>query len=313
MLLTNLTFSSSQLLLALATLVVVVLAIIYFGRRHFSKVSNLDLTTKYKGKHWASPLTARNKYPDVDVFKMQPYFFRLGLIGALALTLAAFNWTSMEKKQKAENYDFVLDVDVEIDIPRSAEPPPPPPPPPPPLIQEVPEGLVLEEDEVEFVDQSVEANTEIEAPPVMAQNTKKDVPPPPPPPPMRRDEAKEIFMVVEEMPRFPGCEDKKTEAERKACSEQTLMAFVYDNIRYPAIARENGISGTVVVSFVVNQDGRVSDIETVRDIGGGCGEEAARIVELMNSMAKPWIPGKQRGRAVRVKFTMPIRFKLQYN
>ena len=69
----------------------------------------------------------------------------------------------------------------------------------------------------------------------------------------------------------------------------------------------------MVVQFVVNTDGTVTDVSVVRDIGAGCGEEAVRIVNLMNSMNDKWTPGKQRGRPVRVMFTLPIRFKLQYN
>ncbi|MEY4134579.1 MAG: hypothetical protein RL386_929, partial [Bacteroidota bacterium] len=92
-----------------------------------------------------------------------------------------------------------------------------------------------------------------------------------------------------------------------------LMEFIYSNIHYPAVARENGVEGNVVVQFVVNTDGSATDLKIVRDIGGGCGEEALRVVELMNVLKDKWVPGKQRGRPVRVMFTLPIRFKLQYN
>lgn len=89
------------------------------------------------------------------------------------------------------------------------------------------------------------------------------------------------------------------------------MDFIYTNIHYPSVARENGVEGNVVVQFVVNTDGSVTDYKVIRDIGGGCGEEAVRVVSLMNTLSEKWIPGKQRGCPVRVMFTLPIRFKLQ--
>ena len=116
------------------------------------------------------------------------------------------------------------------------------------------------------------------------------------------------------MPRFPGCEDiTASKDERQQCANKKLLEFIYENIRYPAVARDNGIEGTVVVSFVVDQKGNIKDAQVVRDIGGGCGQEALRIVELMNSMPNRWAPGKQRGRAVKVLFNLPVKFKLEYN
>jgi protein TonB len=82
-------------------------------------------------------------------------------------------------------------------------------------------------------------------------------------------------------------------------------------VKYPAIARENGIQGRVVVQFVVEKDGKITDANVVRDIGAGCGEEALRVVNSMNSMNQRWTPGKQRGKPVRVQFTLPVSFKLQ--
>ena len=173
---------------------------------------------------------------------------------------------------------------------------------------------LIEEEDVEFVDQSVDANTYIEAP--VYHEAKKEVapPPPPPPPPPPEPEVEEIFKIVEEMPRFPGCEElTASKDEKQQCANKKLLEFIYENIRYPAVARDNGIEGTVVVSFVVDQKGNIKDAKVVRDIGGGCGQEALRIVEMMNSMPNRWTPGKQRGRAVKVLFNLPVKFKLEYN
>lgn len=114
------------------------------------------------------------------------------------------------------------------------------------------------------------------------------------------------------MPRFPGCEDlDANDQEKKACSDKKLLEFIYENISYPSMARENDIQGTVVIQFVVEKDGKITGAKVVREIGGGCGDEAIRIIDLMEKMPQRWIPGKQRGRAVRVMFNLPIKFLLK--
>ena len=100
-------------------------------------------------------------------------------------------------------------------------------------------------------------------------------------------------MYVEQMPEFPG-------------GQTELIKYLQKNLRYPAAARENGIEGKVVLQFVVDETGNISDIQTVRDIGGGCAEEAIRVVKSM----PPWKPGKQNGNAVKVYFKLPVTFKL---
>lgn len=121
-----------------------------------------------------------------------------------------------------------------------------------------------------------------------------------------------VLEVAEQMPRFPGCEDiSGSQAEKKACADQKMLEFIYQNIKYPAIARENGIQGTTVVSFVVDVNGLIQEPKIMRDIGGGCGQEALRVVQLMNKMPQQWTPGMHEGEAVRVRFNLPIRFTLQ--
>jgi TonB family protein len=120
---------------------------------------------------------------------------------------------------------------------------------------------------------------------------------------------KEAFKVVEEMPRFPGCEDAAdlSMEARRNCADKNMLEFVYNNIRYPAQAREAGVEGTVVVSFVIETDGTITEPKVLRDIGGGCGDEVLRVVNLMPR----WIPGKQKGQPVRTQFNLPIRYKLE--
>ena len=134
------------------------------------------------------------------------------------------------------------------------------------------------------------------------------IPPALPPP---GPEVEQIFKVVEQMPYFPGCEERGGLAERKACGDSLLLKFIYDNLIYPPLAQAQRIEGTVVVSFVVDKDGSVRDIQLLRDIGGGCGEEAVRIVNLMVEQQIRWVTRTSRSRPVAVQFTLPVRFRLE--
>lgn len=101
------------------------------------------------------------------------------------------------------------------------------------------------------------------------------------------------FNLVEEMPVYPGGQD-------------AMFAYISKNLKYPKEAMEKGIQGTVIVSFVVEKDGSINGVKTMRGIGGGCDEEAVRVVQGMPK----WTPGKQQGKEVRVQYNLPIRFKL---
>lgn len=121
-----------------------------------------------------------------------------------------------------------------------------------------------------------------------------------------------VFTVVDEMPRFPGCEVLYDSlSQRNDCAQKRLLEFIYQHIGYPEEARVNNIEGTVVVRFVVEKDGSVSTPSVVRDIGGGCGAAAVQAVDAMNIRGVQWIPGKKEGKAVRVAFTLPVKFKLE--
>ena len=103
-----------------------------------------------------------------------------------------------------------------------------------------------------------------------------------------------IFTIVKIEPGFPG-------------GEEALFSFLVTNIRYPQIAKEKNITGLVIVTFVVEKDGSLTNIQVLKNIGGGCGDEAVRIIKMMPD----WIPGKQNELPVRVQFNLPVRFKLQ--
>ena len=115
----------------------------------------------------------------------------------------------------------------------------------------------------------------------------------PPPSQVKEDEPAKIFTVVEVMPEYPGGTDE-------------MMKFLAENIKYPTVAQENGISGKVFVTFIVDENGLIDNISILRGIGGGCDEEAIRVIKMMPK----WKPGTQRGQAVRVQYNVPIKFTL---
>ena len=108
------------------------------------------------------------------------------------------------------------------------------------------------------------------------------------------EQKEEVFLIVEQQPSFPG-------------GVEALQKFLQKEVQYPEIARKAGVEGRVFVTFVVGKDGKIRDVEVARGIGAGCDEEAIRAIKAM----PPWIPGKQRGNAVSVRFSMPIAFKLR--
>lgn len=122
-----------------------------------------------------------------------------------------------------------------------------------------------------------------------------------------RDSTNELYKVVEQMPRFPGCEDMEGDNKAKGeCASEKMLTYIYKNLKYPEKARKAKTQGTVVVQFVVDKDGSIDDAQVVREIGNDCGYEALYLVENMEQ----WTPGIQRGKAVKVLYTLPIKFEL---
>lgn len=125
--------------------------------------------------------------------------------------------------------------------------------------------------------------------------------------PVAAEKSNVELQAVDEMPRFPGCEDLEDAAARQQCANQRLIEFVYRDLRFPEAAKAQGLEGTVIASFVVFADGQVGDIEIVRDIGGGAGEEVLRVLRSMPA----WIPGEQDGKKVAVELKLPVAFKMK--
>ena len=205
----------------------------------------------------------------------------MGLVFVLSLVYVALEWTEREvTKYEVTDTEFLFEEEVEIQQTSQETPPPPPPP----AVQEV-EVLNVVEDNVET--ESIEVNTEETEQEVVIAAPIEVVEEP--------EEDEVVFVVVESMPEFPG-------------GQQALFKYLSENVKYPVIAQENGIQGRVICQFVVNKDGSIVDVEVVRSGGDpSLDKEAIRVIK---SMPK-WKPGKQRGKAVRVKYTVPVNFKLQ--
>ena len=205
----------------------------------------------------------------------------MGLVFVLSLCYVALEWTEQEvTKYEVTDTEFLFEEEVEIQQTTQETPPPPPPP----AVQEV-EVLNVVEDNVET--ETIEVSTEeteqevVIAAPVEA--------------PVEEEEEEVVFVVVESMPEFPG-------------GQQALFKYLSENVKYPVIAQENGIQGRVICQFVVNKDGSIVDVEVVRSGGDpSLDKEAIRVIKTMPK----WKPGKQRGKPVRGKYTVPVNFKLQ--
>ena len=119
-------------------------------------------------------------------------------------------------------------------------------------------------------------------------------------------EHEKLRLIVEEAPLFPGCEEEEKE-NQKACAHEKLLNYLSNELTYPDIAKRKGISGRVIIQFNVERDGSITNVKVVQGIGGGCDEEAQRVIENMPK----WNPGLQKGRPVRVQFTIPISFTVK--
>ena len=211
-------------------------------------------------------------------------FLLMGIVLGIASMFLAFEWST--ETVKLDEEVIVQDVlaEEEIEITRRDATPPPPPPPPEPDTPEI----------IEVVEEEVETRFEINVEDDQSTRQAQAYVPPPPPKPREEEVTEEIFMVVEEQPEYPG-------------GQAAMMRFLSDNIRYPVIAQENGIQGRVICNFVVERDGSITDVQVVRGVDPSLDREAVRVIQQMPR----WSPGKQRGQAVRVRFTLPVVFRLQ--
>ena len=223
------------------------------------------------------------KSPKADLEKKKGLYLEIGLVVILALSIFALNFKNYDNDKVEISQRTVLDEMEETVIQTAEDTPPPPPPETPEVTTELPivEDDAVIENELGIVDMSEKNAVNEEVVQVVVEEEVEEV-------------EEEIFTVVENDPEFPG-------------GMEALYKYLQTSIKYPTIAKENNITGRVYVTFVVEKDGSIANPRILRDIGGGCGQEAIRVVKAMPK----WKPGKQRGKAVRVQFNLPVSFNLQ--
>ncbi len=226
------------------------------------------------------------KSPKADLENKKSTWLLIGYVIVLAFLFVSFEWTKRDVKIDMSQAvaDLVFEEEIEIPITEQPEMATPPPPPEAPAIVEtltiVDDDMDIESTEIASSEETGQAVEIAYVPPTVEEE---------------EVEEQEIFEVVEQMPEFPNG------------GMAGLMQFLSKNIKYPTIAQENGTQGRVTVQFVVNADGSIVDAKVIRGVDPYLDKEALRVI---NSMPK-WKPGMQRGKAVRVKYTVPVMFRLQ--
>jgi len=222
---------------------------------------------------------ASKKTAKADLENKRLIFGQIGAILALAMVFLAFEYKSNELMNMGD-IQRKIDQTIFETIPVTIQKPKTLPPPPPVAVKIETIDNESKEDQNVFIQAEPSPNE-----PIIIEN-----------PVMPAEESidEPVILVPEIAPEFPG-------------GINALMNFIARNIRYPEMAREQMIQGRVYLSFIVEKDGSVSSIELLRGIGGGCDEEAIRVVHAMPA----WQPGRQNGRAVRVAYNLPIRFSLK--
>ena len=232
------------------------------------------------------------KNPNADLTKNSSLYFAVGLAVVLFISWQAIEWKTYDKSgygYEALNVDDDDDEEVPITEQLKTPPPPPPPPPAPEVLEVVEDEEEVEETIIESTETDQEEIVEVEDVEVEDDFDDVDVP----------------FAVIEDVPIYPGCE-KVAKSERRNCFQDQINKHIRKNFHYPEIAQEMGIQGRVYVNFVIAKDGSITNVR-MRGPDKNLEKEAARIISKLPSMT----PGKQRGRPVRVPFSIPITFRLQ--
>lgn len=238
-----------------------------------------------------------DRHQDYGAFVLRRDYVRglaLALVGSVlffGLAIATPKvLAAMSGEEEVANEKKIVDVNLDLFEEEKKEEPPPPPVEPEPIKVESVQFTQLEavDEPVEEPPPTQEVLTETNAGTITQEGEKVDLPPP------VVEEEPQIFTIVEEMPSFPG-------------GEKELFKYLGKAVKYPQMAQDASISGVVYMTFVVDENGKVRDPKVQRGIGGGCDEEAIRVVKAMPT----WEPGKQRGKPVRVQYNLPIRFTLK--
>lgn len=231
------------------------------------------------------------KTKEADLERRRTLFFQIGFAIALLIVIVGFEWKSYDRSEFDLGQLQLEDIEEEIiPITKPEETPPPPPPPP---VQEI---------EIVEDDKEIENEVEIEDTEVTQETVVVPIAP-------RVEEAPaepEIFTIVERNPTFRGCDNETTEEKRVSCTYNKIMEYLRRTVIYPPMAKENGITGTVFVTFVIDHTGTINNVKVLRGVGSGLDEEAIRAIKAMPK----WNPGQQRGKAVSVQYNLPVKFVL---
>ena len=226
------------------------------------------------------------KTPQADIENKRSTLRALGFIASLSLVLIALSWTSYDViTRQALNYEADLLDDEEIPV-NVVTPPPPPPPPQQTTVIEIVDDEEEIEIELEIEDIELDEDTEIE---IIEDDDDVDDDTP--------------FMIVENMPALGQCKTMRGD-ERHQCTQMEIIKYVSKNTKYPPIAKDAGIQGTVFVYFVVGRDGNVKNVKVLREVDSRLDKEAKRVVESLPRFE----PGQQRGKSVSVQYTIPVKF-----
>lgn len=237
------------------------------------------------------------KYPKADLNRNSGLYFVIGLVLVLFLTWRALEYKTYKKDVQVQRIVEILEAPKEdVPIIEAFKIPPPPTPPAAPAIIQVVEDVVEIE---ETVIQSTESSQDIVVEKQIIKVEEIEV--------VEEEEILEVpFAVIENVPIYPGCDNSITNEAQKDCFQAKVMEHVRNNFTYPEAAVEMGIQGRVYVQFVIDTKGNITNIAT-RGPHAYLEKEAYRII----SKLPPMTPGKQRGKAVKVPFNMPITFKLE--
>lgn len=271
-------------------LIVVGLSVAGYAISHYllSGGKNTDqIVSKYQGSEESKSVFVK-KYAEADLSKVRTVLLAFGAIVAFSSSIYALTWR--DKPQQVEEFVMeAIDDELEIEAPQTEQVKPPPPPPPPPEIQVVEDDEILE-DEPEIEDIEIEEDEIIEVPDIIEEEVVVE---------------QEIFTIVEDMPKFKGCENLSGN-EASTCTNTEIQKFIAKNIVYPPMALENDIEGKVFVRFVVNPKGEVIDVTIAKGADSLLDNAALKLVKTMPKFT----PGKQRGKAVPVQYIIPINFKI---
>lgn len=272
-------------------LIVVGLSVAGYAISYFLLSGGKDtdqIVSKYQGSEESKSVFVK-KYAEADLSKVRTVLLAFGAIVAFSSSIYALTWK--DKPEEVEEFVMeTIDDELAIEAPQTEQVKPPPPPPPPPEIQVVEDDEILE-DEPEIEDIEIEEDEIVEVPDIIE--------------PEEAPVEQEIFTIVEDMPKFKGCENL-TGNEATTCTNTEIQKFIAKNIVYPPMALENDIEGKVFVRFVVNPKGEVTDVTIAKGADSLLDNAALKLVKTMPNFT----PGKQRGKAVPVQYIIPINFKI---